>query len=108
MFNWLFKKKEKESEKSSSEFIKNGQRFLKIPDTSCAIVIHETNEVEVIFTRADSFHPDEQPITDNEEQLMALAIFMKRPGFMEMLVNEFRRLANEGIMKPDEIEEKKK
>ena len=34
-----------------------------------------------------------QNITENEEVLMALALFMKQPGFLEMIVSEFRKIA---------------
>ena len=66
-------------------------RFLKLGDDSCGLVLYPDNNVEVIFTKA--YDVKNQNITENEEVLMALALFMKQPGFLEMLVSEFRKIA---------------
>lgn len=81
--------------KSSISTNKNGTRYLKLEDSSCAIVLYEDNNVEVIFTK--SYDMKNQEITPNEETLMALALFMKQPGFLEMIVSEFRKIAMEKI-----------
>lgn len=81
--------------KSSITLNKNGTRFLKLEDSSCAIVLYDDNNVEVIFTK--SYDTENQEITTNEETLMALALFMKQPGFLEMIVSEFRKIAMEKI-----------
>ena len=38
-----------------------------------------------------------QAITPNEETLMAIACFMRQPGFLEMIRDEFRKIAMERI-----------
>lgn len=81
--------------KSSIEYVNGNQRFLKLSDDSCAIVIHGDNKVEVVFTKL--YDPENQTITENEEELMALALFMKQDGFLEMIINEFRKIAKEKI-----------
>ena len=103
MFNFFKKKKENFSKndlvdengklikKSSIEVNQNGKRFLKLDDSSCAIVLYDDNNVEVVFTK--SYNDENQEITENEEVLMALALFMKQPGFLEMIVSEFRKIA---------------
>lgn len=52
--------------------------------------MHEDNQVEVIFTK---YYENKQEITPNEELLMALTIYLKQPGFGEMLISEFHRIA---------------
>ena len=113
MFNF-FKRKNKNDlidkngniiEKSSLIKSKSGERFLKLSDDSCAIVIHPKNNVEVIFTKL--YDPQNQQITDNEESLMALALFMKQPGFLEMIKQEFRKIAMERITNLTETEKDK-
>jgi hypothetical protein len=70
-------------------------RFLKLANSDCAIVIHGDNNVEVVFTKL--YDNETQTITDNEEELMALALFMKQPGFLEMIIDEFRKIAKNKI-----------
>jgi hypothetical protein len=82
--------------KSSIETNKNGNRFLRLDDDSCAIVLYGDNNVEVIFTKS---YNTNQEITENEETLMALALFMKQPGFLEMMISEFRKIASSKISK---------
>lgn len=77
--------------KSSIATNKNGKRFLNLDDKSCAIILYEDNNVEVVFTK--SYNIDDQEITLNEEFLMALALFMKQEGFIEMMISEFRKIA---------------
>ena len=103
MFNFFKKKKPSKDfydkdgniiEKSSLINAKNG-RFLKLDDDTCAIILHPGNNVEVIFTKL--YDNEKQEITENEESLMALALFMKQPGFLELIKHEFRKIANERI-----------
>ena len=98
MFGWLFKRKNKNDyvdEKGhvteSAIYNKAGERFLKLKNDDCAIVLHEDDKVEVVFTKA--YDVQNQTITDNEETLMAIACFMKQPGFLEMIRDEFRKIA---------------
>lgn len=107
MFNFknLFKKQPKDLDlkddkgnvihKSSLSYENGDQRFLRLSDDSCAIVIHGDNNVEVVFTK--EYDPVNQTITKNEEELMALALFMKQDGFLEMITDEFRKIAKEKI-----------
>lgn len=106
MFNFFKRKQEitkndltdengKLIKKSSLVTDKNNKRFLKLDDSSCAIVLYQDNNVEVIFTK--SYDDKNQEITQNEEVLMALALFMKQPGFLEMMLTEFRKIAMEKI-----------
>jgi hypothetical protein len=81
--------------KSSVVDSKNGERFLKLDNDTCAIILHPGNNVEVVFTKL--YDPENQVITPNEESLMALALFMKQPGFLEMMISEFRKIAMERI-----------
>ena len=104
MFNF-FKKKNKNKnlvdengnviEQSSLVNSKSGERFLKLSDDSCAIILHPGDNVEVVFTKL--YDNENQQITPNEESLMALALFMKQPGFLEMIKTEFRKIAMEKI-----------
>ena len=82
-------------EKSSLVKSKSGERFLKLSNDSCAIILHPGDNVEVVFTKL--YDEKNQTITDNEESLMALALFMKQPGFLEMIKREFRKIAMEKI-----------
>lgn len=102
LFN-IFKKKNLENKRdlldedgnvvkeSSLTFDRNNVRFLKLKDDACAIILHPDNNVEVIFTKF--YDNQNQNITDNEEVLMALALFMKQRGFLEMIISEFRNIA---------------
>ena len=114
MFNF-FKKKQSNNmvdekgnilEKSALVYSKNNERFLKLSDDSCAIVLHPENKVEVIFTKL--YDEENQKITNNEETLMALALFMKQPGFLEMILKEFRRIAMDRITALTETENENK
>lgn len=101
MFGWFSKKSKNRNDlydengnllhESSIAYSKSNERFLKLKDDDCAIVLHDDNNVEVIFSRA--YDVENQTITPNEETLMAIALFMKQPGFLEMMVDEFRKLA---------------
>lgn len=117
MFNWFKKKKHVSDTKMSDDFIdpktgevtksaleysKLNERFLKLEDDSCGIVIHHGGKVEVIFTRM--YNEKEQSITPEEETLMAIAIFLNKPGFAEVLRNEFHNIAMDNISKLTEVE----
>jgi len=105
MFKWLFKNKNKnkndfvdengEVTKSAISYNKFNERFLKLDNSDCAIVLHGNDKVEVIFTKA--YDVENQSITPNEETLMAIACFMKQPGFLEMIRDEFRKIARNKI-----------
>lgn len=77
--------------KSAITYNKSNERFLKLRNDDCAIVLHDDDKVEVIFTKA--YDVENQTITTNEETLMAIACFMKQPGFLEMIRDEFRKIA---------------
>ena len=85
--------------KSALEYSKQG-RFLKLKDSDCAIVMHEGGKVEIIFTKL--YDPQNQEITADEQTLMALAVFLKQPGFAELIRHEFNRIASRNI---DELTE---
>lgn len=103
MFNFFKKKnpndfvdeKGRLLEKSAIVHSKYNERFLKLNDEDCAIVIHSSNNVEVVFSKL--YDKENQPISENEEALMALALFIKQPGFLELVKNEFRKIAQERI-----------
>jgi hypothetical protein len=80
---------------SSIVYDKHEKRFLKLDDSTCAIVLYEDGNVEIVFTK--SRNNVDQEITENEEILMALSLFMKQPGFLEMILTEFRKIAMEKI-----------
>ena len=82
-------------QKSSLVSSKSGERFLKLENDDCGIILHSGNNVEVVFTKL--YDPQNQIITDNEESLMALALFLKQPGFLELIKKEFRRIAMERV-----------
>lgn len=92
-------------QKSSVVNSKNGERFLKLNNDTCAIILHPGNNVEVVFTKL--YDPENQIITPNEESLMALALFIKQPGFLEMIISEFRKIAMERITSLTESSNKK-
>ena len=104
MFGW-FKKKNKNSNdyvdeqgvvtKSALTYDDDKQRFLRLANSDCAIVLHENSKIEVIFTKA--YDVSSQNITESEEELMAIACFMKQPGFLNMIVDEFRKIASTKI-----------
>lgn len=111
---WPFSKKKNKNDltddkgrviqKSAITYDVNNERYLKLKNSDCAIVLHGDDNVEVIFTKA--YDVTNQTITPNEETLMAIALFMKQPGFLEMIVDEFRKIANERIGKlTDNIKE---
>lgn len=112
MFNFFKRKRKKDLvdkkgnviEESSLVKSKFGERFLKLSDDSCAIILHPGDNVEVIFTKL--YDNENQQITPNEESLMALALFMKQPGFLEMIKNEFRKIAMEKITNLTETEKR--
>ena len=102
MFGWFFGKKKNKNDfvdkngnvtESAISYDKANDRYLRLKDTDCGIVLHGDGNVEVIFTK--SYNDEVQSITDNEETLMALAVFMKQPGFLEMIVDEFRKIASQ-------------
>ena len=54
------------------------------------------------------YDSENQNFTMNEELLMALAIFLKQPGFGEMLISEFQKAAlNNSSMFEDKPKDKK-
>ncbi len=78
------------NKKDTSIFYQNNKRLLALKNTDCALVMHDEGQCEVIFTK---FRKEDQEFTSNEELLMALAIFLKQPGFGDMLISEFNRVA---------------
>lgn len=81
--------------KSAIIYNKANERFLKLNDKSCAMVIHPHGKVEVIFTKL--YDEQDQKITIEEETLMAIAVFLKQPGFAEMLRTEFHNIAMDNL-----------
>lgn len=89
--------------KSSVFYNKASERFLKLDNNSCAMVIHPGGKVEVVFTKL--YDKDEQRVTAEEETLMSIALFMRQPGFAELLRNEFHNIAMDNISKLTEVED---
>lgn len=79
---------------SAIEYGKRG-RYLKLGDNDCALVIHEGEKLEVVFTRLRD--AQNQEITPEEQTLMSLALFLKQPGFSELIRHEFNRIANKNV-----------
>lgn len=93
-----------ETKKNSSVVYRNSNRFLSFRDSDCALILHQGNQVQVVFTK---YYRQNQDITPNQELLMALAMYLKQPGFGDMLISEFHRIAmkNSNIFK--EVKEEK-
>lgn len=92
--NDLKNNKTGEVTKSALEYSKRG-RYLKLKNEDCAIVMHEGGKVEVIFTKL--YDPQNQEITPEEETLMSLAVFLKTPGFADLIRHEFNRIASRNL-----------
>lgn len=90
---------------SAVEYGKRG-RYLKLNDDDCALVIHAGEKLEVIFTKL--YDPQNQAVTPEEQTLMSLAIFLKQPGFGELIRHEFNRIAQRNINQLTEQKENKK
>ena len=99
IFSKLLKGKEQKEDKKEIPLSKEasptfenkvGDRFLKLKDDDCGLVIHSDSTLEVVFTK---FKNDTQNISDTEEALMALAVFIKQPGFLDLILEEFRKIA---------------
>lgn len=96
-----------EVRKNPSLIERNNKRFLAFADTDCALILHGENQCEVVFTKM--YNKENQDFTPNEELLMALAIFLKQPGFSDMLISEFQKAAlNNSTMFEDKQENKNK
>ena len=80
--------------KSALEYGKQG-RYLKLSDNDCAFVIHSGGKIEVIFTKL--YDPQNQEITAEEQTLLSLAVFLRQPGFSELIRHEFNRIASRNI-----------
>lgn len=70
-------------------------RYLKMKDSDCAMVMHEGGKVEIIFTKL--YDPQNQEVTDEEQTLMAIGVFLKQPGFSELIRHEFNRIASRNV-----------
>ncbi len=115
--NWKFWKRKKKKQEDFSQ-IKNGRvsnlrnnttgeitqsaveygkrgRYLKLNDNDCALVIHEGEKLEVIFTKL--YDKQNQEVTAEEQTLMAIAVFLRQPGFSELIRHEFNRIASRNI-----------
>ena len=68
-----------------------GERFFKLKNDDCGLVLHSNGEIEVLFTKQD---PNNKTFSDTEESLMALAVFIKQEGFLAMINDEFRKIAS--------------
>lgn len=102
----LLSKKAKEVRKNPALIEKNNKRFLSLANDDCALILHAENQCEVVFTKL--YDQNNQNLTQNEELLMALAIFLKQQGFGEMLLTEFHKIAlnNTTIFKDEENKRK--
>lgn len=89
--------------KSAIIYNKNNERLLKLENDSCALVIHGGGKVEVIFTKL--YDDENQRVTAEEELLMSIALFLRQPGFGELLRNEFHNIAMDNVSKLTEVEE---
>lgn len=89
--------------KSAILYNKNNERLLKLENDSCALVIHGGGVVEVIFTKL--YDEEKQRVTAEEELLMSIALFLRQPGFGELLRNEFHNIAMDNVSKLTEAEE---
>lgn len=83
--------------KSAIHYNKTNERYLKLDNDTCAMVIHPGGKVEIIFTRL--YDKENQSITPEEETLMSIAMFLRQPGFADMLKYEFNKIATENISK---------
>lgn len=79
---------------SALEYGKQG-RYLKLKDNDCALVIHDQNKIEVIFTKL--YDAEKQQFTSEEQTLMSIAIFLKQPGFSDLIRHEFNKIATRSI-----------
>lgn len=70
-------------------------RYLKLKDTDCAIVMHGDGKVEVIFTKL--YDSQNQEVTPEEQTLLSIAVFLRQPGFSELIRHEFNRIASRNI-----------
>ena len=86
-----------ETTKSAIHYNKMNERYLKLNNDTCAMVIHPGGKIEVIFTKL--YDEESQMITPEEETLMSIALFLKQPGFADMLKYEFNKIATENISK---------
>lgn len=89
--------------KSAILYDKNNERLLKLENDSCAMVIHSGGKVEVIFTKL--YDEENQRVTAEEELLMSIALFLRQPGFGELLRNEFHNIAMDNVSKLTEIKD---
>ena len=89
--------------KSAILYDKNNERLLKLENDSCAMVIHGGGKIEVIFTKL--YDEENQRVTAEEELLMSIALFLRQPGFGELLRNEFHNIAMDNISKLTEVKE---
>lgn len=89
--------------RSAIIYDKNNERLLKLENDSCAMVIHGGGKVEVIFTKL--YDEENQRVTAEEELLMSIALFLRQPGFGELLRNEFHNIAMDNISKLTDVKE---
>lgn len=83
--------------KSAIVYNNANERYLKLNPDTCALVIHPGGKIEVIFTKL--YDEQNQLITPEEETLMSIAVFLKQPGFAEMITYEFHKIATENLSK---------
>lgn len=94
MFRGKPKQPRRKSVVSSQETEDGGvRRVMTLGASDCALVMHENNQCEVVFTK---YRDDSEGLTPNEELLMALTVFLKKPEFGEMLVGELNRIVMSG------------
>lgn len=86
------KKNIQSNQNQTSEYINTtNNRILRLKNDDCALVFHPNGKVEVIFTKF--YNNETQQITPEEQTLMAFAVFLKQPGFSELLRTEFNNIA---------------
>ena len=75
-----------------SEYVDTiNNRMLRLGNEDCAMIFHPHGKVQIVFTKF--YNNETQQITPEEETLMAIAIFLKQPGFSELLRTEFNNIA---------------
>lgn len=91
----LFKKDKSSNEKNYQQTasVTNtvNNRILRLNNDDCALIFHPNGKLQVIFTKF--YNNETQKITPEEQTLMAIAIFLKQPGFSQLLRNEFNNIA---------------
>lgn len=99
-FRKIFKKKESSHQEDEAQEARKpdievntrvGERFFKLKDDDCGLVLHSDGNIDVLFTKSS---PTNKSFSETEEALMALAVFVKQDGFLALIQDEFRKIAS--------------